>query len=76
MKTYSLTPQQFTALRSKLLEAGITVPSDITGVLSFKNIELKYTYTGGSLTLSILKRPILIPPSMIWDAVDGWIAGL
>jgi hypothetical protein len=73
MKTYSLTPQQFAALRTKLLETGITLPSDSQGVLSFKGIELKYRYDGAKLTLSILKRPMLIPASLIWEQVDKWV---
>ena len=73
MKTYSLTPTQFNALRSKLLSQGIQLPSDSQGVLSFKRIELKYNYDGAKLTLSILKRPMLIPASMIWEQVDKWV---
>jgi hypothetical protein len=79
MKTYPLTPQQFAALRTRLLEAGITLPAESQGILEFKGIQLKYAYfppdsmRAGSLTLSILKRPMLIPASMIWERVDGWI---
>jgi hypothetical protein len=75
MKTYPLNLTQFAALRLKLLGNGITLPSDSQGVLSFKGIELKYAYDGAKLTLSILKRPMLIPPSMIWEQVDKWVQG-
>jgi hypothetical protein len=73
MKTYSLTPTQFNALRSKLLLQGIQLPSDSQGVLSFKGIELKYNYDGAKLTLSVLKKPFLIPESLIWGEVDKWV---
>ena len=73
MKTYPLTPQQFATLRTRLLEAGVTLPSDNQGVLSFRGIELKYNYDGATLTLSILKRPWIFAPSLIWQQVDGWI---
>jgi hypothetical protein len=82
MKTYPLTPSQFNALRTRLLEAGITLPNDKQGVLSFKGIELKYSYfppdsmRSGSLVLSILKRPLLISANLIWGQVDQWIGGL
>jgi hypothetical protein len=79
MKTYPLTPQQFSALRTRLLETGITLPAENQGMLTFKGIELKYAYfppdsmRAGSLILSILKRPMLIPPSIIWEQVNKWV---
>jgi hypothetical protein len=73
MKTYSLTATQFNALRAKLLSQGIQLPSDSQGVLSFKGIELKYNYNGSKLTLSVLKKPFLIPESLIWGEVDKWV---
>lgn len=76
MKIYTLTPDQFNALRTRLLEAGVTLPDGSQGILSFKNIDLKYNYNGSHLlTLSILKRPFLIAPSLIWAQVDSWVQG-
>lgn len=80
MKTYPLTPSQFSALRTRLLEAGITLNAAPglyqNGVLSYLRIQLKYNYDGVKLTLSILKRPMLISANLIWGQVDGWIGGL
>lgn len=80
MKTYSLTPEQFSALRTKLLEMGVTLPAENSGTLAHSGITLKYNYrppdsmhVTGSLTLSVQQKPFLIPESMIWNQVDTWI---
>lgn len=76
MKTYLLTPAGFDALRTKLLDLGITLPSGADGVLSYNGIELKYRYDGSAaLTLTVMKKPMLVPSSLIWEQVDKWIAG-
>jgi|HubBroStandDraft_2_1064218.scaffolds.fasta_scaffold134358_4 hypothetical protein len=74
MKTYPLTPQQFSVLRTRLLELGATLPAENEGTLSYSGIDLKYHYDGAALTLSILKRPIFVPASMIWEKVDEWVS--
>jgi hypothetical protein len=74
MKTYPLTPQQFDALRTRLLQLGITLPDGTDGVLAHSGIELGYHYDGVNLTLKILKKPF-IPTSMIWERVDKWVLG-
>jgi len=75
MKTYLLTPAGFDALRTKLLELGITLPSGADGVLPYKGIELKYHYDGSAvLTMTVIKRPMWIPSSLIWEKVDGWLS--
>ena len=73
MKTYPLTTQQFNALRTHLLLSGIQIPSDGQGIIAFKGIQLKYNYDGTTLTLSILKRPMLISPTLIWGQIDQWL---
>lgn len=74
MKTYPLTPSGFTALRTRLLELGVTLPAEDAGVLSYQGIVLNYNYDGITLTLSIRQKPFIVPSSMIWDQVDKWIA--
>jgi len=75
MKTYPLTPQQFDALRTRLLQMKIALPLYSEGVIAQNGIELKFHYDGAKLTLSIQKKPALIPGAMIWKTVDEWIAG-
>jgi len=75
MKIYSLTPQQFDALRSRLLLQGVALPEGTAGVLSFKGIDLKYNYDGVKLTLVILKKPFILPSGLIWQTVDQWVLG-
>jgi hypothetical protein len=74
MKTYPLTAQQFDALRTRLLQQGVTLPDGADGVLAHFGIELGYHYDGAKLTLKILKKPF-IPTSMIWEQVDKWVVG-
>ena len=75
MKTYPLSPSGFAALRTRLLELGVTLPADSDGTISYNGIELKYHYDGvAQLTLSIQKRPFLAPASMIWEQVDKWLS--
>lgn len=73
MKTYSVSPIQFSALRTRLMELGVTLPAESDGVISHSGIELKYHYDGAVLTLSVQKRPMLLPVSFIWTQVDKWI---
>ena len=74
MKTYPLTPQGFAALRTRLLELGVTLPAEDDGVLAYSGIELKYHYDGAAkLTLSVQKKPIWVSTSLIWEKVDGWV---
>jgi hypothetical protein len=76
MKTYPLSPSGFAALRSKLLELGVALPSDSAGTLSYRGIELWYSYDGSSeLMLRVEKKPLLLSSSMIWEQVDKWIVG-
>jgi hypothetical protein len=76
MKTYPLSPSGFTALRAKLLELGVTLPSDSEGTVSYRGIELKYSYDAPELTLTVEKKPFFVPASLIWENVDEWMAGL
>jgi len=73
MRTYPLTPQQFSALRTKLLELGISLPAESTGLLSYQGITLGYSYDGQTLTLTEGKKPFFAPWSLIWDKVDEWL---
>lgn len=78
MKTYPLTPMQFSALRTKLLSLGVTLPSDTEGTLNYKGIALRYYYhvEAGRLILDIQDKPMFAPASMIWEKVDEWMASL
>ncbi len=73
MKTYPMTQAGFDALRTRLLAAGVTIPTDY-GNLTFQGITLKYSFNGEFLGLSIQRKPFLIPSAMIWGQVDKWIA--
>ncbi len=73
MKTYPLTPQQFSALRTKLLELGVTLPAGDVGILEHSGITLSYSYDGTSLRLKIEDKPFFAPTSLIWDKVDEWL---
>jgi hypothetical protein len=76
MKTFPLTPQQFDALRTRLLTLGITLPDGTDGTIASNGVELKYHYDGaGVLTLAILKKPWIAPTQVIWDQVGKWIQG-
>ena len=74
MKTYQLTPQGFAALRTRLLELGVTLPAEASGDLLYQGIKLRYSYDGEALQLSIQQKPFLVPASMIWERVDQWLA--
>ena len=84
MKTYPLTPTQLNQLRTRLLELGVTLPDGQEGVLIHGGIQLKYFYaptascfgsvTPGCLTLSIQKKPLVLPASAIWVQVGAWIS--
>jgi len=82
MKRYAVTPAQFNQLRTWLLELGTTLPAESEGELTYlpsgkaaaAAIVLKYHYDGAQLTLSILKRPMLISPGRVWAVVDSWLA--
>ena len=76
MKTYPLTPQQFAALRTRLLASGVTLPAEAYGTLAYSGITLKYSYDGQKLALSIQQKPFLIPSGIIWNKVDEWMAGV
>ena len=74
MKTYSLSPQQFSALRTRLLELGVTLPDGNQGNISYQGIVLSYAYDGtGTLALDVVKKPMFVPASLIWEKVDQWV---
>ena len=84
VKTYPLTPTQLNQLRTRLLELGVTLPDGQEGVLIHGGIQLKYFYSPettqlfgpnqpGVLTLSIVKKPLVVPAAAIWAQVGGWI---
>jgi hypothetical protein len=44
MKTYPLTPEQFNALRTKLLQMGVQLEDGNDGEIAYRGIRLKYHY--------------------------------
>jgi hypothetical protein len=75
MKTYPMSQSAFDALRTRLLEAGVTLPDGYFGTLEYRGIKLKYSFDGEKLTLSVQQKPFLIPAGEIWKVVDGWVSG-
>lgn len=77
MKTYPLTQEQFLALRTRLLQQGVSIPQGTDGTISQSGVVLKYHYDNEQqrLTLSIVQKPWIASSGMIWDQVDRWIAG-
>jgi hypothetical protein len=79
MKTYPLTPEQFNALKTKLIQMGVQLEDGNDGEIAYKGIKLKYRYwppdsmRSGSLTLTILEKPFLISQGLIWGKVDEWL---
>jgi len=77
-KTYPLTQEQFKALRTRLLEQGVTLPAEQQGRLEYsgiKGIKLDYYYDSEQqrLTLTVVEKPWIVPMSLVWSKVDGWI---
>jgi hypothetical protein len=74
--SYPLTETGFDALRTKLLALGVTIPAGTRGTVSgVRDILLGYDFTGALLTITILKKPVLIPAGEVWKVVDQWVAG-
>lgn len=72
-KTYPLSPSGFSALRSRLLELGVTLPADTEGTLEHRGVYLQYRYIPGTLTLKIIRQPIIVATWYIWNQVDKWL---
>ena len=73
MKTYPLSPSSFAALRSRLLELGVTLPDGNGGRIRSNGVVLEYQYDGETLTLKGIEKPFIVPWSTIWNKVDEWL---
>lgn len=72
-KTYSITSKQFLAIGQAL-----QMPADSPwwGTLpEFNGVVLEYAYNGTLLTLTIEKKPMLVPSVHVWEFIDQWLAG-
>jgi hypothetical protein len=61
-----------TEKRALLAAHGFTFPGN-SGKGSFKAIEFDYSYSGGILTLTITKKPALIPMSIVKSKIEQWV---
>jgi hypothetical protein len=57
--------------RTLLASHGFSFPGD-SGSGSFKGIEFDYTYNGTHLSLTITKKSILIPMSLVKSKLADW----
>ena len=73
MKTYVLSPSGFSALRTRLLELGVTLPDGNAGRIRSNGVVLEYQYDGETLTLKGIEKPFIAPWSMVWAKVDEWL---
>lgn len=58
--------------RALLASHGFHFPGDC-GSGSFKGVEFTYTYNGTHLTLTITKKPSLVPLSIIKSKIQEWV---
>lgn len=75
-KTYrGITRTAFDALRSELGRAKVELPPGDRGELSSHGLSGSFAFDqrAQTLTLSMLKYPMLAPRSMVWKAIDDAI---
>jgi hypothetical protein len=64
----------------RLLEAGrargLNVPAETVGVFHYKGFEIEYAFDEGrsALDICVLKKPPLIPTSVLWAIVEKFAA--
>ena len=58
--------------RTLLAAAGFPIPAD-SGSLTFKGIDFTYFYDGTTLTLTITKKPNLMPMGLIKSQLAKWM---
>ena len=68
MITLALTPEQFAALKEK---AGIPA-AQISGTIDQKGVVARWDYLAGLLSVTILKKPALVPESFILNRFKKW----
>lgn len=76
-KTYTVTPEQVAAFRNEAAANGVTVSPGNSGIVtdSKDHVTLGFQYDGAShLVLTISSKPWYAPDSMIWTALDKYIA--
>ena len=73
-KSYTkIPPKYFVKIRKLLASKGVTMPEGNTGMIKNDKlgIDLGFTYDGlDVLTIQIVKKPFLIPASMIWNELE------
>lgn len=73
-RQYTITRDQLNALRLVIKSTGYTLPEGDSGPLSYKSlpgeIEGTFEYTEPVLTLTITKKPFLLPVKVIWGEID------
>lgn len=67
-----MTDAQFAAAAQRLRSYGVEL-SGPTGTLSKSGITAKYTHADGKLTIEIVDRPFLLPPSVIEGKMKAYI---
>ena len=71
---FSLTPDQITSARARLLTLGIPLTGD-RGTLTTKGITAEYEYHPGlgTLTVRVTKKPTLITEALVRSKMEEWL---
>jgi hypothetical protein len=65
----------FEAARGKLIAAGVSIsPSAMSGECGARGVTVSYEFDDGELHIEILKKPMLVPSSMVEARVRTWFA--
>ena len=74
-RSWRCSPQAMTRLLGDLDREGVVVEGGpvegrVTASTPVGDIEGRYLYDGQTLTVTVTRRPVLVPIGMIWDRLD------
>jgi hypothetical protein len=74
---YTITPEQFKAVRESLSNAGVNLPEGDSGVVNQKGVRATYGFTNGTLLVIVTDWPALrggFVESRLKEAIESAIA--
>ncbi len=68
-----MTPEQFAARARELSAQGVAVEGN-AGTIQHSYVTLDWAYNGTALTVTIARKPMFVPESVVEGKIRGWFA--
>ena len=71
---FTLTRQQFDARRAQVAATTGEALTGDTGTVAYKGVTLRYECDEPALTVTLLKKPLIVPTSHVEGQIKDWFA--